>query len=138
VFDKIVLGVDGSDEAKKAVSVAIDLARKSQGEVLVVHVHQKELTSRETDDVEPRYEAEMLTDATLDVVRKAGVRARSELRVTGYTGVAKEILDAAEHFGADAIVLGSRGLGDWSGLLLGSVTHKVIQHARCPVLVVRD
>lgn len=137
MFDKIVLGVDGSDESKKAVHVAIDLARKSQGEILIVHVHQKELTSRETVDIEPRYEAEMLTDATLEVVRNAGVKARSELRVAGYMGVAKEILDAAESLGADAIVLGSRGLGDWGGLLLGSVTHKVIHLAKCPVVVVR-
>ena len=79
----------------------------------------------------------MLTDATLDVVRKAGVKARSELRVAGFMGVAKEILDAAQSFGADAIVLGSRGLSDWSGLMLGSVTHRVTHMAHCPVVVVR-
>jgi nucleotide-binding universal stress UspA family protein len=137
MFDKILLGVDGSDEAKKAVRVAIDLAQKSRGEVLVVHVHQEELSARDTADVEPTYEAQMLTDATLDVMRKAGVMARSELRPAGFMGVAKEILDAAESFGADSIVLGSRGLSDWGGLLLGSVTHRVAHLAECPVVVVR-
>jgi nucleotide-binding universal stress UspA family protein len=38
---------------------------------------------------------------------------------------------------ADLIIIGSRGLTDWQGLLLGSVAHKVIHHATCPVLVVR-
>jgi nucleotide-binding universal stress UspA family protein len=137
MFDKILLGVDGSGESNRAVHVAMELARMSQGEVLVVHVHQKELTTRETADIEPRYEAKQLTDATLDAIRKAGIKARSELRVSGFMGVPKEILDAAEHFGADVIALGSRGLGDWSGLLLGSVTHRVIHYAKYPVLVVR-
>ena len=137
MFEKILLGVDGSDESNRAMHVAMELARLSHGEVLVVHVHQKELTSRDTVDIEPRYEAEQLTDATLDVIGKAGIKARSELRVSGFMGAPKEILDAAGHFGADVIVLGSRGLGDWSGLMLGSVTHRVIHYAKCPVLVVR-
>jgi nucleotide-binding universal stress UspA family protein len=51
--------------------------------------------------------------------------------------VAPAILDAAKTFDAKLIVLGTRGLSDFAGLLLGSVAHKVIHHAECPVLVVR-
>jgi nucleotide-binding universal stress UspA family protein len=138
MFGRILLAVDGSEQAKEAVRVAVDLARKSSGEIFICHVHEKGLVSRETVDLESRDEARELTDAVLDVVRKAGVPARSELRVSGTAGVAKEILEAAREFDVDTIVLGSRGLGDLAGLLLGSVAHKVIQLADCPVVVVRQ
>jgi nucleotide-binding universal stress UspA family protein len=137
MFERIVLAVDSSDQARGAVAAAIDLAKKSRGEVLIVHVHDLGLTSRETVDLETLDEARLLTHAVLDVVTRHGVDARSELRAAKSTDVAKEILHAAKGFGADAIVLGSRGLGEFAGLLLGSVAHRVIQLAGCPVVVVR-
>jgi nucleotide-binding universal stress UspA family protein len=137
MFERIVLAVDGSDQARGALAAAVDLARKSRGEVLVVHVHDLGPTSRETVDPETHHDARLLTDALLDVVIKRGVVARAELRSAPSTGVAKEILRAARGFAADTIVLGSRGLGEFAGILLGRVAHKVIQMSDCPVVVVR-
>ncbi len=137
MFERIVLAVDSSDQAKGAIAAAIDLATKSRGEVLIVHVHDLGLVSREPVELETHDEARLLTEALLDVVLKQGVKARSELRSAQSADVAKEILRAAEGFDADTIVLGSRGLGDFAGLLLGSVAHRVIQLADCPVVVVR-
>ncbi len=137
MFEKIVLAVDGSDQAKGAVAAAADLAAKSGGDIRVVHVHEKGYVSRETIDLETLAEAKVLMQAVLDVLAKADVKATGELRAAASTAVAKEILEAARGFNADCIVLGSRGLGDFSGLLLGSVAHKVIQLADCPVVVVR-
>jgi nucleotide-binding universal stress UspA family protein len=54
-----------------------------------------------------------------------------------YGRAARVILELASAEGADVIVLGSRGLSDLAGLVLGSVTHKVLHLAHCPVLVVR-
>jgi nucleotide-binding universal stress UspA family protein len=48
------------------------------------------------------------------------------------------ILNAAENWGADLIVLGSRGLGGFERLLLGSVSHAVVTHAHCSVKIVRE
>lgn len=50
---------------------------------------------------------------------------------------AETILAVADEIGADLIVIGSRGLGTWRGLLIGSVSQKVVQHAPCSVVVVR-
>lgn len=50
---------------------------------------------------------------------------------------AQVIVDEAESWGADLIVMGSRGLGLWNRLLLGSVSNAVVQHAKCSVEVVR-
>jgi nucleotide-binding universal stress UspA family protein len=137
MFERIVLAVDRSDNAKGAVAAAVDLARKSRGEVLVVHVHDTGLLSRDMIDLETPAEARLLMQAVLDVVGRADVTAHGELRVARTDGVAKEILIAAKSFDADAVVLGSRGLGDFAGLMLGSVAHRVIQMADCPVVVVR-
>ena len=68
------------------------------------------------------------------VLRAEGVEAERDLAAGP---MAEAILKAAEVRGCDLIVLGARGLSDLQGLLLGSVSHKVIQHAACPVLVVR-
>ncbi len=50
---------------------------------------------------------------------------------------AQVIVDEAEHWGADLIIMGSRGLGIWNRLLLGSVSNAVVHHAKCSVEVVR-
>jgi nucleotide-binding universal stress UspA family protein len=47
------------------------------------------------------------------------------------------IVDEAEKWGADLIVMGSRGLGAWNRLLLGSVSSAVVYHAKCSVEIVR-
>jgi nucleotide-binding universal stress UspA family protein len=60
------------------------------------------------------------------------------LRAQEFYGLTpKVIVEAAEKFGADVIVMGSRGRSDLPGLLLGSVTHKVLSMTRVPVLVIR-
>ena len=57
--------------------------------------------------------------------------------VLAYGNAADRIIEEAENAKADLIVVGSRGLGEVGGLFLGSVSHKVIQHAACPCLTVK-
>ncbi len=139
MFERIILAVDGAGEAGGAIAATVDLARKSGGKVLVVHVGDR------GDGCRPGpagLAAAGPADARLvanvvDAVRSQGVAARSELRTSRGGEVAREILLAAGEFDAGAIVLGSRRLGACAGLLLGSVAYKVIQLADCPVMVVR-
>jgi Universal stress protein UspA and related nucleotide-binding proteins len=137
MFDKIVLAVDGSEGAKKAIPVVVDLATKSHGEVLVVYVDEMAAWRDTALSEKGLPEAREVADAVVDELSQAGVNARAKLCRSGTAGVAKEILECADDFGADCIVMGSRGRGDLAGLLLGSVTHKVVQLAHCPVIVVR-
>ncbi len=137
MFERILLAVDTWDQAKGALAATTDLASKSRGEVLIVHVHDTGRVSREAVDLETHDEARLLTAAVFDVLARRGSRAPSGLRVAQSAGVARQILHAARDFGADTIVLGSRSIGGFAGLPLGSVAHRVIQLADCPVVVAR-
>lgn len=65
----------------------------------------------------------------------AGLQATEQV-VKQQTSVAEAIIDAADDLGASAIVLGSRGLTGAKSWFLGSVSHTVLQHAECPVIVI--
>jgi nucleotide-binding universal stress UspA family protein len=70
-------------------------------------------------------------------IEAAGVPARAEVRRRLASRVAQAILDAADEHEANMVVMGSRGVSDLRGLLLGSVTHKVLQLSDRAVLVAR-
>jgi nucleotide-binding universal stress UspA family protein len=70
-------------------------------------------------------------------MRDAGIAASGKVQDVAAGHVAKNIVETATAHGADLIVMGSRGLSDIQGILLGSVTHKVMQLAPIAVLVAR-
>ena len=133
MFEKILLAVDGSEHSKKAAAAAGDLAKKSSGEVHAVYVHEEGLVA----PLESVPEAQGLVAGVVDELLANGVKASGEAIATRSGSVAPTILDAARSFGADVIVMGTRGLSEFSALLVGSVAYKVIHHADIPVLVVR-
>lgn len=137
MFERILLAVDGSDESKAAIRTAIDLAGMSGGEVLVVHVHPKDVGFHVKDDVESRPEAEMLIEAACDIVMKAGIPVVGDLRSARVDKVAEEVLAAADAYSADCVVVGSRGAGPLSEMFMGSVANEIVHRARCPVLVAK-
>ena len=139
MFNHIVLGIDGSDHAAKATDVTAKLAKAIGSDVLVLHVLERIAASKgaPATDLELPRDAVSLVEEAAARLKKEGIKAKEKV-VTAPSGrVVPEILSAAEEANADLIVVGSRGLSDFSGLLLGSVSHKLIQHANCPVLVIR-
>jgi nucleotide-binding universal stress UspA family protein len=146
----ILVAVDGSDHAQNAVAFADDLAEKCGAHLTLLHVSQSVGSYRIPEDLKRfariehvnitesdllRAEAEhVLDEASASITRCEGKRLRRELRAGDVTG---EIVDYARGNGIDLIVIGSRGLSDLGGLLLGSVSHKVTQLADCPCLLVR-
>jgi nucleotide-binding universal stress UspA family protein len=136
MFERMLLAIDGSEPSKRATEVAGDLARKTHAEVVVVHVKERDITWAGGIDLETPEDAHDLVDDTVRTLKDAGVSARGEVHSTVYGRAARVILEAANEVGADVIVMGSRGLSDMAGLVMGSVTHKVLHLARRPVLVV--
>jgi len=87
--------------------------------------------------VEQSYEDANFVDEMVRALKDAGVSARSEVQTAPLGGVPHVILEMAKELDAGFIVMGSRGLSEWEGLFLGSVTHRVLHLAECPVFVVR-
>lgn len=145
MFDTIVVGTDGSTHAQAAVRAAAQLA----GNRAVVHVVTAfhPLSAAEMSRVAASLPDELRSLVGADMAAESALAdARRELGRAGITAEYHEldreptaaVLDVAERAGADLVVVGSRGLGATGRLLHGSVSTKVIHHAPCSVLVVRD
>ncbi|HEY4887466.1 MAG TPA: universal stress protein [Candidatus Dormibacteraeota bacterium] len=137
-FRKIVLATDGSEQAEAAVDATIAVSRGSSTEVRVVHVWNLEIHQRHGQgDVEVRSEARQLLDSTVERFARAGVRAEGAIRRADSDHVAAAVAIAAKNFGADLVVVGSRGLSSWQSMLKHSVSHQLISAVDCPLLIVR-
>jgi nucleotide-binding universal stress UspA family protein len=137
MYSKILLAVDGSEHSRKALEAALEFARLSGAEVLLVHFQERDISKTGVYDLETQTEGMELVRTAEAMLEKAGVRTQAVMRPIMYGYAAQEILAEAGVFKPDLIVMGSRGLSDFIGLLLGSVAHKVMHFAPCPVLVVR-
>ena len=79
--------------------------------------------------------AQYLLAGALDTARKAGLK---DVEIESEEGpIARSIVDRAETFKADLIIIGSRGMGDIGGMLRGGVSQRVETMAKCPVLIVK-
>jgi nucleotide-binding universal stress UspA family protein len=130
---RILVAVDGSQNASEAAEYALGLARSTGAELSFLHV---------VEDVRPGEEAEILPGEVAALVelqglaREAGIEPSLEVAV-GETAaeITDAILGIAAGADADLIVVGSRGLGPMKQAVLGSVSHGVVTHAEIPVLV---
>jgi nucleotide-binding universal stress UspA family protein len=144
---KILLAIDGSDSSRAAVAQVIGRPWPPKTDIRVVSVAHTYLPIL----VDPAFTLAAIHHELLERDRERALRdveetakviraSASELNVTSgaLEGVPKEvILDEAERFGADLIVLGSHGHGTVRRFLLGSVAQAVVLHAACSVEVVR-
>jgi nucleotide-binding universal stress UspA family protein len=122
---QVLVAVDQSPEATAAARVGAQLARSLQARVAIVHVSQAGV-AREVAEAPERL-------AQMELA-KVGIEAKVMARGGD---AADEIVAAALSFGADLLVMGSRGRSPVAGLLLGSVSQDVVTRASCPVLLVR-
>lgn len=136
---RVVVGVDGSEVAQRALEWAAEEARVRGARLEVVHTWQipyaggypYALGAPDLDQLEQAARAGL--DRILDRFDESGLAQPAERIVTSGDPAAV-LLDVGQ--GADLVVLGSRGVGGFKGLLLGSTAHHVVHHATCPVVVV--
>jgi nucleotide-binding universal stress UspA family protein len=143
VLSKILVGVDGSQPAKKALEHASNLASKYNSELYIVHtteefgdsMHVQRLEQHHSYVNEVRRHSKALLNESESKAKELGVTKIYTIREEG--NAAEKILETANNKGIDTIVLGSRGLSAAKEFLLGSVSHKVSHHAKCTVVIVR-
>lgn len=136
----IVVGIDGSESARAALRFALDEARLRGAAVRAVAAWHVPTTTYGGAFVPPADglldELETATRRTLErALTDAGDQADLEVEPVVREGApARVLLEAASD--ADLLVIGSRGLGGFRGLLLGSVGQQCTHHAPCPVVIV--
>jgi len=139
---RIMVATDGSDGADRAVDVAAELAKAVAGSLLIVNVggdmpgdEMKRLAHAEKDigDALEARTRQILRDARERAQRLGapGVQVQS-----GWGDASEVIIEIAEAQRVDTIVVGRRGRGRLAGLLLGSVSQKLVSLAPCVVIVV--
>ncbi len=137
----IIVATDGSGGASRAVDVAAELANALKCDLLVVTVADQ-LVGEEVRQLPTQVSArDLLESLAARVLKEAEARARHlgvsrvEIR-TAWGDSTKSLIDVAATSSAKMIVVGRRGRGQLGGLLLGSVAHKLVSLAGCPVVVV--
>lgn len=137
---RVIVGVDGSEGSRRALRWAADEAKRRDATLLVITVWQYPVfTTIPAFGVLPPVE-EMSAEAEAGLralLEEEGLTGRDDLTVLESVvqgPAAPALLDAAGE--DDVLVVGSRGHGGFTGLLLGSVSQAVVTHAPCPVVVV--
>ena len=137
MFKTILWATDGSDAADAALPYVKGLA-EGEGHKLVV-AHSKELLQGRAGGY-PMYADEDEVQAKIrrqtEELRSEGLDVTLWMQTVGAPGAAQMIADAARDFRADVIVVGTRGHTAIGGLLLGSVTQRLLHIATCPVLAI--
>lgn len=139
LFKKLMVAFDGSPPSFAALRTALDLAQKysaTVASVSVVHLPDYAGTLDEVDENIQRarqYYEKALQQAAFLAAEK-GVELTPHM-LFGHTG--ERLVEFASHEGTDLIVTGARGLGSLKRYLLGSVSNYLVNHAPCPVLVIR-
>ena len=137
MFKRIVWATDGSAGADRALEIAKSLA--SQDSASLVAVHRVEFVAGK-GGVPPQSadedERQVKVAGQVAELEGEGLDVSSRVVHGGVMGAAHMIAEIAQEEGADLIICGTRGHTALTGLLLGSVTHRLLHIAPCPVLVV--
>lgn len=137
MYKHILVAVDGSENSLRAIEQVAEIVGDSSdiqvdlASVIAIDVYSDMVY----DPIEAHGDAQReLIQPALDILGKTGVKANVVLL---HGRPADEIIRYAEKEAVDLLVIGSRGLNALQEFAIGSVSHKVIKHSKCPVLVVK-
>ena len=136
MFNTIVVATDGSENARKAESLAFELAKRDGGKLVFVHVDEHTIGKGggAIHPDEEKIQGEIRKRA--EELGADGVETDVAFKDIMVGGAAHPIAEVADEQNADLIVAGTRGHSSISGLLLGSVAQRLLHLAHQPVLVV--
>ncbi|HAV88468.1 universal stress protein [Stutzerimonas balearica] len=141
---KLLVAFDGSDNARRALQYVVDLAGelKSVPQVHVINVQQEPVLYGEyvsasmIEEINNGLMAQSrgLLDEASTTLKAAGIQAETH---TVMGNAADQISAAVSRLGCDTLVMGTRGLGNFTGLVMGSVTNRVVHESAIPVVLVK-
>ncbi|MBT2581348.1 universal stress protein [Planococcus sp. ISL-109] len=139
MYKKIILAVDGSDHSLRAAKEAVKLAKGSEGsKITIVFVADHDSAKNEVLHSSSSAELDLQRRKKLQPVEEAMAAAGIKYRVEILRGTpGPTIVDFANKEEFEVLVIGSRGLNSVQEMVLGSVSHKVVKRANCPVLIVK-
>ncbi len=141
---KVLIAFDGSDSSKRALQYVIDFARMHAAtlEVHLLNVQHKPMLYGEyvTSEIYAQAQESVVARAREALQWPAGQLQEAGIAHTEHTAlgnVAEEISSVAQQLQCDTVVMGTRGLGSFTGLLMGSVATRVVHEVPVPVLLVK-
>ena len=156
LFKKILVAQDGSESSQRAAQAALELAEKLKADLVVLHAISSPTSYYHSTIASPtgmslpapsqheidayyayaRKVALGIVGETESKAKKQGIHVKTEIQ-EAVSSIVETIVNHASKENVDLIVVGTRGLGGFKKLLLGSVSSGIVSHAHCPVLVVR-
>jgi len=156
LFNKLLVALDGSESSQRAAQAAVELADKLKTDLIVLHAITPPTSYYHSTIASPTgmslpAPSQHEIDAYYAYARKAAMgivgEAESKAKKLGIhvntevpealSSVVETIINHASKENVDLIIVGTRGLGGFKKMLLGSVSSGIVSHAHCPVLVVR-
>lgn len=141
MFTKILVPVDGSDNSYKALEAALVLSEKLGSNISVVNVmEQVPITHIESEkllgellEAYKKENQEILSKCS-DIAHQKGITIKTVLLQGNPAPV---ILDYSKKENFDLVIMGSRGMGKFKELILGSVSSKIVHHSPCAIMIIR-
>ena len=145
MFNKIVVPLDGSEYADRALEIAIDLAQKYSGSLILAHIVPTTSTLIASPEGasseilmslggELEENGRKILEEGAKKAREAGLPVTTILE---HGNISDHIISISEKEKAGLVIIGERGLGSVARIFLGSVANNVSRHASCPVLIVK-
>jgi nucleotide-binding universal stress UspA family protein len=141
MLSKILVPVDGSEDSLRALDHAIYLAKKTDASITAMHVIENPPTvyvesQKILNDLLAKFRTESAN--ILDKCKQIAAKSDVEIEtVIGEGDAASNIVGYAQNEGFDTIIIGRRGLGRFKEIVLGSISNKVLHHAKCSVMIVK-
>ena len=146
MFNKVLVALDGSDHAAKALDMAVKLVQRCDAELVLFHAVQlvpfrSDYDLRVVESARDvfrkigREQAESIMQEAERAARDGG--ATKTVQVIGEGDPVKAMLKTVRDTGVDLVIVGTRGLTGLREIAMGSVAHKMSVAAPCPVLIVK-
>ena len=138
MFKTIVVGLDGSDGAKHVIPFAVELARRDDAKIVIAHIEEDVVGKGGGPIHATENEIQAEIDRQAEELSSQGIETRVEKSTVFLGGPAPVIVKIADQADADLVVVGTRGQSPVVGVILGSVTQRLLHLAHQPVLVVPE